>query len=75
MRPDFVGVAGRIGACHRDETSGVRVAQEQLDVEDDARDLLHHAGDFEIGAELPRQFRVASAAGLQIALMRRSIDG
>ena len=73
-RPGFIGVAAHVHARCRDQPAGLHVAQIDIDVEDEVRNLLHHAGDFEIGAELLRQFHIAAAAGLQIALMRRSID-
>jgi hypothetical protein len=34
---------------------------------------LHHAGYFDVGVELLRELQITPAAGLQIALMRRSI--
>jgi len=45
-----------------------------FNVENEVRDLLYHAGEDEIGAELLCKAHVATAAGLQIAAVRRSID-
>ena len=56
------------------KSAGLRITQIDIDVEDEVRDLLHHAGDVEIGTEFSRQFDITAAACLQIALMRRSID-
>ena len=54
-RPELVGIAAHIDACRGDELAGVHVAQIDVDIENEVRNLLHHAGDFEIGAKLSRQ--------------------
>jgi hypothetical protein len=50
------------------------VAHVDIDVENEVRNLLHHAGDREIGAEPLCILHVAAAASLQIAAVRRNID-
>ena len=51
----------------------MHVAQVDVHVENEVRDLLHHAGDGHIRAQLLRILHIATAAGLQIAAVRRSI--
>ena len=45
-----------------------------IHIENKVRDLLNHAGDGKISAELLCVLHVAAAAGLQMAAMRRSVD-
>ena len=45
-----------------------------IHIENKVRDLLNHAGDGKISGELLRVLHVATAAGLQMAAVRRSID-
>ena len=73
-RPGFVGVAAHVGAGGRDHVAGLDVAQVDVDVEDEVGDLLHHAGDGEVGAEFAAQLDVAAAAGLQIGV-RAALTG
>jgi len=52
----------------------VDVAQENVDVEDEVGNLLHHPCHGKVGAKFFRELDVAAAAGLQIAGMRGGID-
>lgn len=50
------------------------IPQIDIDVEDEVRDFLHHAGDGEIGTKLLSQLNIATAASLQVAAVRCRID-
>ncbi len=73
VRDQASSVLPRMSALRgRHHVAGLNVAQINVRwVEDQVRDLLHHAGDLEIGAELFGELDVAAAAGLQIALVSR----
>jgi hypothetical protein len=53
----------------------MRVAHMDAHDQNEFGDLLRHTGNIEIGPELLREAHVAAIAGLQIAVVRRSIDG
>ena len=73
--PGLVGVAAHIGVNSDEEPSGVSVPQIQPDIENQVGDFLYDARYFQISIKLLRQLHVTTAASLQIALMRRSING
>ena len=51
------------------------IPQIDIHIEDESRDLLNHTCNGNVGTELLRQVYITTAAGLQIAGVRRSIDG
>src|ERR1700726_1572649 len=73
-RPRFVGVAAEVRAHGDHEFPGMGVADVDVHVKDKVGDLLHSAGDREVGAKPQREICVASSARLQIALMRLCLD-
>src|SRR5437016_1607088 len=74
-RPGLIGVAAEIRIHRGDELPGMDVAYEDGEVEDQGRDLLHHACDDQIGADPLCILDVTTAASLQIAAFRRSLHG
>jgi hypothetical protein len=54
--------------------SGMRVAQVDVHIEDEVRDLLNHTCNGKISTELLRLLHVAAATGLQVAAVGCSIN-
>src|SRR3979490_2345260 len=72
--PGFVGIAAYVVAHRRYELAGMGVRNVDIHIQNKVRNLLNHARDREIGPELLCVARVATAAGLQVAAVRRSIN-